>query len=383
MKAKEVLAKNAVEIQKKDHVSTLAGQIKQKSASHAYIMDHKIFLGIFSPDHLFRSRKDIYHLKAEKFVKKVSRLDSEDNLLEIALKMFKSDSFLLPVYEKQKTEKRFIGVVEVFDLFKNMVLEKEFGWLSKINSSELKTDSSTVSDKEMIGQALHLMTKKRRRELPVVDEKLNVIGMLNHNSLLEKYYSFQTKTEHRQKPKTKTRGYQANPNHIFDLPVGDFMQEEMPYDAYNAKNKNLLEVILLMATKRVTTVILRENPVETLSASEVLRKIAEVQPKEQKLVRFVGLHKIKIDDTLKKRMDKAAELHTKKLARRIHDDFNVIIHIKEHHKQGTRSRYEVHTRLDWPRVPLIAKTEEWNLITAIQNSFDEIMEQIGNKFKKE
>ncbi|MBI2581699.1 hypothetical protein HYV87_01035 [Candidatus Woesearchaeota archaeon] len=143
-------------------------------------------------------------------------------------------------------------------------------------------------------------------------------------------------------------------------------------------------MVRLMTQQKVLSVMIK-NSLETISAKEILRKIHEFEPTEKILVQFVGLHKIMRDDqenSIEKRLQAAAEHYIKKISRHFKGRFNVIVHIKEHDREGKRSRYEVHTRLHLPTTPIAAKTEDWNLVTAVRKSFDEVIEQIESKFKK-
>ncbi|MBI2581698.1 CBS domain-containing protein [Candidatus Woesearchaeota archaeon] len=156
MRAKDILSKNVVEVQKNEQVSKLAGRMEKLSARSAYIMDQKEFLGIFSLTNFLKSRSDISQLKADLFVKKVAHLDAEDSLMKVAKQMLNSDSFLLPVYEN----KEFFGVIEIFDFFEGILESKEFTWLKDIKATELRKDKMFVHEKEKISAALTKMAGK-------------------------------------------------------------------------------------------------------------------------------------------------------------------------------------------------------------------------------
>ncbi len=378
MKASEIVSTNPIEVQKNELVSKLAGKLEKNAAKSAYVMDKKKCLGVFSLTNFLKSRSDISHLKVGHFVKNVAHLSSEDSPTKVAEQMLNSDSFLLPVYQ----EEEFVGVIDIFDLFSNMQRSKEFSWMKDVYATDLRRHKIAISGKVKISTALTIMINKRLREVLVIDDFFKVLGVLNHGDLLQKYYSFYLRPEHRQKPRTQTRAYEGNPAKISNLPVQNFIVRKEPI--YIEKEDNLLNIANLMAKQQVLSVTIK-NSLETISAKEVLRKIREYQPREKRLLQFVGLHKIKIDDhnnPLDKRLHTAAELYIRKISRHTNGTFNVVIHIKEHDREGKRSRYEVHTRLYLPTQPITAKTENWNLVTAVRKSFDEILEQMEKRFKK-
>ncbi|MBI2667429.1 hypothetical protein HYX17_01515 [Candidatus Woesearchaeota archaeon] len=67
------------------------------------------------------------------------------------------------------------------------------------------------------------------------------------------------------------------------------------------------------------------------------------------------------------------------------EDSSLTIDIKKYKSTGKRSKYSIHLRINHPSIKniLAAKQYDWDLATALHKTFDNILNEIEHKSKKE
>ena len=95
------------------------------------------------------------------------------------------DSF--PVLEGE----RIIGVVTKFDFLRNLIFRRtsmvpDYEDLMKRRVYEFMTSPPfTVQPEHPLNRVLELMVESRKRSFPVVDDDLNLLGIITHTDLLK------------------------------------------------------------------------------------------------------------------------------------------------------------------------------------------------------
>ena len=88
-----------------------------------------------------------------------------------------------------------------------------------------------------------------------------------------------------------------------------------------------------------------------------------------------------IDDYDKENLTKIASNQAFKLQRYLHSPFTLDIHIKEYGKDGQQRKYSVHIRAEFPGQILTASQDDWDIITALRKTFDNLENKSKSRFK--
>lgn len=110
------------------------------------------------------------------------------------------------------------------------------------------------------------------------------------------------------------------------------------------------------------------------------------QPKQQEKthtysIQYAGLNESTTTQFDKVKLDKIAQEFAEKYVHLVDNAVDLDIHIKEHEREGSRRRYEVHSRVTYPGSTVAAQGHEWELIASLRESLDGIEQQLKSKYK--
>jgi len=99
-------------------------------------------------------------------------------------------------------------------------------------------------------------------------------------------------------------------------------------------------------------------------------------------ISYLGLKKL--DDNEIDIINKLTERFYPKVNRNF-EGVNLAINIKKYEAEGKRAKYSIHLKADHPDIKnvLAAKQFDWDLATALHKTFDNLLNEIKHKFKKE
>jgi ribosome-associated translation inhibitor RaiA len=100
-------------------------------------------------------------------------------------------------------------------------------------------------------------------------------------------------------------------------------------------------------------------------------------------IQFVNIENLDIDGHTKRRLDEISKQYLNQFAHHIRNKIlELKIHLKEWQKDGDRHRYESHIRITYPGGTIAADAEDWDAITALRKSLDEIDFQLKHRHKE-
>jgi len=256
MKAKEVMSKDYIKIDMNNPVSKVLGQMRLKKEKNVLLFDGKTYKGIFSKHKMVRSKLDPAEWKAGKMLKRVPRLNGEEDLKEVARLMLTSNYSLLPVIEKGD----IIGVVKASDIIDKLDTKTKRKKVIDIATTELVV----VHENDRVGKAIQLMNEKTIERIPIVDDEGNLLNIVSITDLLSKYYLLmQSKTEARGRggltqngPRTIRAFKTMRHNRIEGLPVKNFAT---PVIITATERENLRDVINDMMKFEIGSIVVTRD----------------------------------------------------------------------------------------------------------------------------
>ncbi len=99
------------------------------------------------------------------------------------------------------------------------------------------------------------------------------------------------------------------------------------------------------------------------------------------VIQYVGLDKLTYDE--KSLLKNLAEKTHQRLKEILHNQTDLVVHLKEEHKTGTRKEYHVLLRCTAPTQMFEShRAKSWHLNVAAKEAFDDLMIQIKKTFPR-
>ena len=95
-------------------------------------------------------------------------------------------------------------------------------------------------------------------------------------------------------------------------------------------------------------------------------------------IQFIGLKSLKDEDVTS--LQRVTKTELPKIEREL-KKAKVIIDIKRFEKDGNRSKFSLHARLESPSLMFTAKADSWEIATATHMVFNKLSTEIQRKFK--
>lgn len=99
-------------------------------------------------------------------------------------------------------------------------------------------------------------------------------------------------------------------------------------------------------------------------------------------IKYVGLDELSLDAFELQKLRETAESHAQKIERLVHNQLELIVHVKSYEKAGEKQKFSLHVRANYPGGHVVSdKVHDWNILTAVQHSLKAIEEQLHHKFR--
>ena len=98
-------------------------------------------------------------------------------------------------------------------------------------------------------------------------------------------------------------------------------------------------------------------------------------------VQFVDLGEM--DDFDKTKAQTTAQNTLDKIKRISKAETQLVVHVKRHEAEGTRKKYSIHARANWPGHFFEATHVEWDFLTATQGALNALLSEVKKKHGKE
>jgi len=359
-----------------DTISSMIGELKKTQQRTGLVFRKDKLLGVVEKKKLLRSRLDAAKTKIGNYIHRTSTVNEHADVIETAYLMFQSDVDFLPV----ERNKKIFGVLSSLDLVK---LAADLPEAKSFKVSDMKIIKPAKLDREdPLSMALERMYLDRIDQVPVF-EKGKLYGIISFSDVFRKYMNWAPKREYSHKLTKevgKTRGAEADRPSWANLPIQSFSTNE---NLVTVSNKTTLrEVVSLMSKNSLSSLIVMEKgKVEgLLTVKNILRKIGSLKIPQNFNIKFVGLNSLQLEPYQKYNLKKIASNESFKLQRQIHNDFSLVLHLKEYEKEGTRQKYAVNLRVEFPGQIVAVSQDDWDPETAMRKTFDNAKNKLKKKF---
>lgn len=362
---KDIITKDYPTIEKNEPISKAISKMKEAEA--IVILNNGKYAGILNKRDLSKE-KISPESKAKTFLKNVAKISIKENIENTAGLMLESDSYVLPVFEKDK----ITGVVTAEKLLKKAA-ENKFG--DEPLKKYISTPVIKITAEEPVAKAIKIFKEEDVSRLPVFEnEKLS--GIITMDDTIPMFIH----PEHRQggsgqyDDSSKYGAYMSDKKESFDLPIKGIMSERVKMMNSEENVRNLVNT-LIETNLRGMLIGKNDNLKGIITKRDLLEPLATSLVKEPIVIQFSGeLEKI---NGFNKKMPKEIIYSNFKKHLDYLDNAYIYTRLKRHTEQS-RGKHIIFCkmRLSSPRGMFIASEEGWGFMDAINKSIEAIEKQI-------
>ena len=376
MEIKPLISEDFVVLSDETTLSKMIGRLKESEKRTGLVFKNKKYLGIVEKKKLLKSRLDTSTTKIKHFVQRTPIISEHADLIETAYLMYQSDLHYLPV----ESNKQIIGVLNALSLVQKAT---ELPKLKKTKVEDLKLlKPAKVNKDDSVATVMKIMYQERIDQLPLFDQG-KLYGIISFRDLLRKYLNWSPKRDISAKfnVMAKSRIASSNMPQLALLPVSNFSTNE---NLLTIKpNEPLNKAIELMYKNKMFDILVMDDEkfIGLLTMKNILRKLGSLKVPHNFNIRYVGLNDLKLQAYEIYNVRKIASNESFKVQRKIKNEFNLTIHLKEYDKEGGKQKYSVNIRVEFPGQIISASQEDWDVETALRKTFENIKNKLGSKFK--
>ncbi len=362
---KEIIEKDYPKIEEDEKISQAISNMGDSDG--IIVLSDGKYRGVLSKRDISRA-KISPNTKPTRFLKNVASLNEEETIENTAGLMLESDSYILPVFEKDK----IIGVVTARDLLKKAV-EKEFG--EEPIKKYISKPVIKITSEEPVSKAIKMFKEEDISRLPVFKNN-ELSGMITIDDTLSKFIH----PEHRQggsgqyQDTSKYGAYMADKKEYMDLPVQGIMSERVKImdpesklrDIVNTMCENNYRGMIIGKDKNIEGIITKKDLLEPLATSVIRQPI---------VIQFSG--KLDSINGFNKQRPKEIIFSNFKKYLDYLDNAHIYVRLKRHTEQS-QGKHIIYCkmRLSSPRGMFIASEEGWGFMDSINKSCEAIEKQI-------
>ncbi|MBI2102927.1 CBS domain-containing protein [Candidatus Woesearchaeota archaeon] len=359
-------------------VSEMIGSLKKASSKLGLVFRNGKYVGLVEKKRLLRVNLDPVTTKIGNYLHAAPVVNEHADVIETAYMMHQSNTDLVPI----ASANTIIGVLPAISL---LHVAAELPETKEVRVGDLRVlENLKVKVDEPLAKALQLMFTEKVDELPVFDAK-GLYGVLSVQDVLREFMVWPAKREYSAKMKKEkggSRSAEVDTPTLANLPVSSFSTNENLQkidlndrfgDAVQQMEKNNISCLMVYSGKQY---------VGLLSVKGLLRYVASLEVPQNFNIQYVGLNAVKLASYEKESFQKVASNESFKLQRLVHNDFKLVIHLKAYDKDGTRQKYSVTMRLDYPGKLVEATAVDWDIVTALRKAFDGTKNELQKMFRK-
>ncbi|MEK6969821.1 MAG: CBS domain-containing protein [Nanoarchaeota archaeon] len=356
--------------------STVIGKLKQSEMRSGLVFRKDKYLGLIEKRRLLGTKIDITKTKIKPFIQKTPLLNAHADIIETSYLMYQSNFLFLPV----EKDKKIIGVVDALDLIKLGIQLPE---IKQFKIADLKLfKPKKINKDDPVSKVVDIMFDEKIDQVPIF-EAGKLYGVVSYHDLLNKYLTCTPKREFSTKftKLANSRGAEPDMPHLANLPVSTFSTNDNLVTI--GKNAFLTEAVVLMVKNNVTSVLVMDGTdIEgVLSLKNVLRCFGSLKIPQNFNIQFIGLKELKLNAEQKAALEKIASNEAFKLQRELHNEFSLVMHIKDNSKEGKQNKYSVHLRVEFPGQIITCAEDDWDFETALRKTFNNAKNKLKSKFK--
>lgn len=359
-------------------LSEMIGKLRQSESRSGLVFRNDKYLGVIERKKLLRARIDASNTKLAKYIHRTPILSEHADVIETAYLMHQSDADFLPV----ESRKEIIGVVDSLNV---AMLGASLPECKACKISDLRIIKPPKLNKDdSLATALDIMYMKRIDQVPVFDGR-NLYGIISYRDILQKYFNWSPKREFSTKMSKSvgrtTRGAEADKPSLANLPVSSFSTNDNIVSV--GSNARLLDTLALMTKHNVSDAIVMdgENVKGILTLKSILRMIGSLKIPQNFNIKFIGLQDLKLKSYEKYNVTKIVSNQAFKLQRALHNQFSLVMHLKEYQKDGNRQKYAINLRVEFPGRIVTVSEDDWDIETAVRKTLDNAKNKLKKNFK--
>ncbi|MBT5343160.1 CBS domain-containing protein [Candidatus Woesearchaeota archaeon] len=376
MEIKPIITEDYVVLDDEATLSQMIGKMRTFEKRVGLVFRKDKYLGLIEKKKLLKSRIDVSKAKIKNFVQKSPIINENADIIETAYLMYQSDVKHVPV----EKEKKIVGVVSSLDLVRLAIKLPE---MDKVKVADIKLSKPAMINKgDPVATAMSVMHQERVDHLPVFEQG-QVYGIISFKDILRRYLNWSPKRDVSAKfnQMASSGGSLADMPKLDQLPVSDFSTNDNLFTVQS--NESLVNATKVMVENRLSDLLVMENDdfVGLLTVKNILRNVGSLKIPKNYNIKFVGLNKSRLEPYQKVNIKKIAANETFKLQRKIKNELDVTIHIKDYQKTGGRHKYSVHLRLEFPGQMITSEQDDWEIETAIRKTFNNAKNAVKKKFR--
>ncbi|MBD3310779.1 CBS domain-containing protein [Candidatus Woesearchaeota archaeon] len=379
MKAKEVMRKDFVKVDRSQTISKLIGKLKIKKQDSALVFDNKKLLGIVTKRGMLKSKLLSDSEQIKNLIWHVPHIDPDTDIIDVATLMFHSGARILPVMQKDK----LAGVVKSSDVVGLIPKIKE---LKGMKISDIRHPrAKKIKESDRLGKVIEIFFEEDISRLPVVDASSKLVGMVSLIDIMEYYFSQPISRDKGSKPiqgHLQTKAYKPNNPNLMDLPVKDFVRRP---DVFTAdESTTLARAAKTMVKNRISSVVISkmDEPKSMVTKRDLLEAMMNTKKQVIKNIQMVGLNELEeLTPQMKAYVTKLCAFYAEKIAFLISGYNTIHVHFKKYKKAGTSHKYSINVKVECPTSVIAGnRASDWDIARTVHKAFKDVEKRIIHRF---
>ncbi|RLJ03099.1 MAG: hypothetical protein DRP11_01705 [Candidatus Aenigmatarchaeota archaeon] len=344
-----------------EKVSDFVGRVKEKNLDAAAVFDGSDYKGIVTHQ-MIAERNIPLNTKLSKVVLRTPLIEENLSVMDVAELMVKSGVNALPVFING-----FEGLITDRNIISALT---KVGGLREWSAEDVASEPILINMNDDIGKARNLMREKNVSRLPVVDDEGKLVGMVDSMILVK----------HIPPKEGITRGDAGGDTvPVYDIPASAIMDDN---PAIVENNTPLNEVVELMSKHPTASVVvtLDGGPVGIITPKDIIELIASRKKEEGVYVQITDMPEL--DEFTLEKMYEIIETGVQKVGRVYGSAEYLFVHIKEHQKEGAKTKYSVRVRFMTPVGMFISRGMSWDILEAVGDALDRLERIVIESHKK-
>lgn len=98
-------------------------------------------------------------------------------------------------------------------------------------------------------------------------------------------------------------------------------------------------------------------------------------------IKYVGIEELPIENMQRLEVHALVEKHAKRIERIVHNELELVVHVKASDITGQRAKFSISIRAVYPGGTTTASKDDWQMLVGLQHALEAIEQQLAHKFK--
>ena len=239
-----------------------------------------------------------------------------------------------------------------------------------------------VTKNDPLSKAMEVMHDEHIDHVPIFDQG-KLYGVMSYKDVVRKYLNWSPQREVSAKfnKMASSRSAETDIPRLGSLAVSSFSTNDNVLTI--TENKSLKEAVTIMVQHNVADLVVMQGEEfkGLLMVKNILRRIGSLKIPQNFNIQFVGMNTVGLESYQIYNIQKIASNEAFKLQRKIHNEFKLVVHIKEYEKDGTKHKYTVNLRIEYPGRIVTSSDDDWDIETALRKAFENAQNELEKMFK--